>query len=336
MSLKTKSLQENPIPPRTLETPADRNRTLPPDLQRFLWIHNLLPPTEYLPLWLSRFLFNQLDTIFGGTAPTDISQERVFVRRSQQTKSSQKPGDLTAIHYASTNPKSRSLLFMHGGGLALGSPWSHRRFCQWVAKQCQCHVLSLDYRRSPEHPFPAALEDAEEAWEWLSSHPLFGLKAGHTLGVAGDSAGGQLAALVSARTASKPHFQVLIYPATDTAINSPSMERFQTKSLLTKSLYVWFCSLYNPNNRWSREQVTPQDHPIIGNLPPTLLALAEHDILFDQGLVYGKTLDALGIPVELRVYPKLIHGFINLLGLPSAQAAGFDLIGHMETMFTPL
>jgi acetyl esterase len=333
MNFKTIIPEAKSLGARSLATPADLIRKLPQDLQQFLWFHNLLPPTERLPIWLSRLLFNQLDTLFGGPATSGISQKQVLIKRSQPTKSLRKSGDLTAIHYVSDQPKTRCMLFLHGGGWVLGSPWSHRRFCQWVAKRCQCHVLSLDYRRSPEHPFPAALMDAEEAWQWLTNHPLLGLKTGHTLGLAGDSAGGQLAALVSARTMTKPHFQMLIYPVTDTGTDSLSMDRYQTKYLLTKSLYIWFVSQCDAQNRWPREQLSPQSHPIRGRLPPTLLALAEHDVLFDQGFVYGQTIASLGTPLELRVYPNLIHGFINLLGLTSAQTATSALLEDLETMF---
>lgn len=317
---------------------------LPADLRQILMLHSFLPPMEKLPVWQSRLLMNQLDTFFGGPAPKNIDQKAITFKCPAADTTCFSP-QVTNIKRAKLfsphQPKKRCMLFLHGGGWVLGSSWSHRRFCQQLAAHCQCHVLSLDYRRSPEHPFPAALHDSIDAWDWLVQHPLLGKKAGNTLAIGGDSAGGQLTALVSSKVREKPNFQLLIYPVTEQPSDSPSMSLYKNDYLLTRSLFEWFWSQYIPSpapNAASPDQ-TPDSQvfdlkEIRAGFPPTLLALCEHDILFDQGLRFERHLQSCGVPVDLKIYPRMIHGFINLMGLKSSRSSALDLILRVDKMFS--
>lgn len=219
------------------------------------------------------------------------------------------------------------VLFLHGGGWALGDAQSYDAFCADLARESGAAVLALDYRLAPEHPFPAAVEDACFALDWLAAHgAALGLDVAR-LAVAGDSAGGNLAAVaaLSARDALWPRLrmQLLIYPVASQSLDGESMAAFGDGFLLDQATLAWFQSLYLPGPDLSRDwRASPADALFLGNLPPTRIVLAQCDPLRDAALAYARALAAAGVAVAVDEVPGMIHGFITMGRLfPQAGAA---------------
>jgi acetyl esterase len=191
-------------------------------------------------------------------------------------------------------------------------------------------VVAVDYRLAPEHKFPAAVDDAIAATAWISANARqLGIDA-NRLSVSGDSAGGNLAAIVSLHardTGSKIAGQVLIYPATDFRMSHPSHSEPETDCLLTHSVIRWFrdhyltCEADGENWRASPARVTT-----LSGLPPAFVLTAGADPLRDEGDEYAQRLREAGVPVEYRTYPGQFHGFITMGKLlPKAGAALHDI-----------
>ncbi len=212
------------------------------------------------------------------------------------------------------------LVWFHGGGWVLGSLESTDPLCRSLAAQAGCLVISVDYRLAPEHRFPAAVEDAYAATRWVAEHgPELGLDPTR-LAVGGDSAGGNLAAVVAlqAREAGpRLSYQLLVYPATDLRGWYPSYEE-NWGYFLTERDMRWFEGNYlNADSEKDDPRVSPLHASSHVGLPPALIVTAEYDPLRDQGEAYGEKLRADGVPVEVRRYQGMIHAF---LGMPVDRA----------------
>lgn len=202
----------------------------------------------------------------------------------------------------------------------LGSLESTDPLCRSLAAQAGCLVISVDYRLAPEHRFPAAVEDAYAATRWVAEHgPELGLDPTR-LAVGGDSAGGNLAAVVAlqAREAGpRLSYQLLVYPATDLRGWYPSYEE-NWGYFLTERDMRWFEGNYlNADSEKDDPRVSPLHASSHVGLPPALIVTAEYDPLRDQGEAYGEKLRADGVPVEVRRYQGMIHAF---LGMPVDRA----------------
>jgi acetyl esterase len=206
------------------------------------------------------------------------------------------------------------LVFFHGGGWVVGNIETHDTVCRHLASRAECAVVSVDYRLASEHKFPAAAEDCLAATAWVADNAAsLGVDAGR-LAVGGDSAGGNLAAVVSllARDAVTPRisYQLLIYPATDAAMRHASVARFAEGYVLTRSTMRWFYQQYlrNPDDAadWRVSPLTAGD---LAGLPPALVLTAGYDPLCDEGDAYAARLAAAGVPVVHRRFPGQIHGF---------------------------
>ncbi|HZU16759.1 MAG TPA: alpha/beta hydrolase [Candidatus Dormibacteraeota bacterium] len=213
------------------------------------------------------------------------------------------------------------LVWFHGGGWVIGNLETTDPLCRSLATRAGCLVISVDYRLAPEHRFPAAVEDAYAATRWVAEHgPELGLEA-ERLAVGGDSAGGNLAAVVALLARVKgPRlaYQLLIYPATDLRGWYPSYEENGEGYLLTERDMRWFESNYlGADADRDDPRVSPLRAPSHAGLPPALVVTAEYDPLRDQGEAYGEKLRAAGVPAEVRRYPGMIHAF---LGLPVDRA----------------
>lgn len=209
------------------------------------------------------------------------------------------------------------LLYFHGGGWVIGDIESSDGLCRTLANSAGCIVVSVDYRLAPEHPFPAAAEDAYHATLWAATHASgFGGDPSR-IAVSGDSAGGNLAAVVShmARDRGAPAicFQLLIYPATDGACDSPSYNDNAEGYFLTRDAMRWFWNHYVPNDA-DRNQpyASPLRADNFAGLPAGLVITAEFDPLRDEGELYAERLRAAGIPVQLIRYDGMIHGFFAM------------------------
>jgi acetyl esterase len=212
------------------------------------------------------------------------------------------------------------LVFFHGGGWVIGGLDSHDAPCRALANGADCIVVSVDYRLAPEHPFPAAVEDAEAALAWVAASAReFGGDPAR-LAVGGDSAGGNLAAVAAqlAAKSGKPPlaFQLLIYPATDLSGGIASPPELDGGYLLTRDLVNWFHGHYlnRPEDALDL-RVSPllaDDH---AELPPALVITAGYDPLAPQGRAYADALEGAGVPVEHLHYGGQIHGFISMAGV---------------------
>ncbi|MGL5167105.1 MAG: alpha/beta hydrolase [Afipia sp.] len=210
---------------------------------------------------------------------------------------------------------SPCLMFFHGGGWVIGNLDSHDVACRTLADEGQLIVISVDYRLAPEHKFPAAVEDAIAATEWISknAHQL-GIDASRLI-VGGDSAGGNLAAVVAihAREAGpKLAGQVLIYPATDFAMTHPSHREPETDALLTHTVIRWFRDHYLGTSNGQHWKASPALAEKLAGLPPAFVLTAGADPLRDEGDEYAKRLGEAGVPVVHRTYPGQFHGFITM------------------------
>jgi len=209
------------------------------------------------------------------------------------------------------------LIYLHGGGWVLGDIESSDSLCRTLTNAAGCIVVSVDYRLAPEHPFPAAADDAYHATLWAAMHASgFGGDSSR-IAVCGDSAGGNLAAVVSlmARDRGNPEicFQLLIYPVTDAACDAPSYSENGESYFLTRDAMLWF---WNHYVRSDADRIHPYASPLrasnLTGLPPALVITAEFDPLRDEGESYAKRMRAAGVPVQLIRYDGMIHGFFAM------------------------
>jgi acetyl esterase len=206
------------------------------------------------------------------------------------------------------------LVFFHGGGWVVGDIESHDTGCRHLANRAECAVVSVDYRLAPEHKFPAAVEDCLAATAWVAGNAAsLGVDAGR-LAVGGDSAGGNLAAVVSvlARDHGTPRIghQLLIYPATDAAMRHESMARFAEGYVLTRSTMRWFYEQYLRAPADAADwQASPLAAPDVGGLPSAFVLTAGYDPLCDEGDAYAARLAAAGVAVTHRRFAGQVHGF---------------------------
>ncbi|MDT7769563.1 MAG: acetyl esterase, partial [Mycobacterium sp.] len=229
------------------------------------------------------------------------------------------------------------LVFYHGGGWTIGDLDTHDALCRLTCRDADVHVLSVDYRLAPEHPAPAAVDDAYAAFQWAHEHAGDLGAIPDKVAVGGDSAGGNLAAVVSllARDdeGAKPMLQWLIYPRTDFTAKTRSLSLFAEGFLLTKADIDWFEAQYLGGS--GIEPTDPRVSPLLADtlsgLPPALIATAGFDPLRDEGNRYAAALRDAGTPVDLRSIGSLTHGFANLFPLGGGSAvATTELISALR------
>jgi len=209
------------------------------------------------------------------------------------------------------------LVFFHGGGWVIGDLDTHDVVCRKLADEGQLIVMSVDYRRAPEYKFPAAVDDAIAATSWVAVHGQeLGIDAARLI-VGGDSAGGNLAAVVAiaARDGDGPSIsgQVLIYPATDFAMNHPSHREPETSILLTHTVIRWFRDHYlNGTRDIENWRASPARAETLTGLPPAYVLTAGADPLRDEGEEYAKRLTDAGVAVTYQTFPGQFHGFFTM------------------------
>jgi len=219
-----------------------------------------------------------------------------------------------------------ALMFFHGGGFVICDLESHDRQCRGLANASGCVVIAVDYRLAPEHKFPAAADDAYAATRYVAEHPAeFGVDPAR-LAVGGDSAGGNLAAVVAlmARDRGGPalKFQLLIYPVVDWEDDSPSMREYASDHFLTREVMAWFYAQYLTSAAEGRTPyASPMNAADVRGLPPAMIITGECDPLRDQGEAYARKLQSAGIRVELKRYDGMIHPFFSLGGIVDAGRA---------------
>lgn len=220
------------------------------------------------------------------------------------------------------------VVFFHGGGFVAGDLDTHDGTARQHAAESGAVVVSVDYRLAPEHPYPAAVEDAVAATAWVAAHAAeLGVDPGR-LAVAGDSAGGNLAAVASqlARDAGGPDicFQLLWYPATSYDITLPSFTENAHAPIIDRDAIAALTLAYAGDVDLSDPPPTlaPARAANLSGLPPAYIAVAGHDPLRDDGIRYGELLSAAGVSVELHHADTLVHGYLGYAGvIPAATEA---------------
>ncbi|UIJ47258.1 alpha/beta hydrolase [Sphingomonas cannabina] len=221
-----------------------------------------------------------------------------------------------------------AVVFFHGGGFTIGDLDTHASFCAEIARTLDLPVVAVDYRLGPEHPWPAAPDDAEAAARWVAGSPAELGRAVTGLVLCGDSAGGNLTIVVALDLRDRPAAvpviaQLPIYPATDYTRDYPSYAAFSEGRLLTHESMTWFTESYAPDA--GHHRASPLNAELAG-LPPAVVMTAGLDPIRDQGRAYAARLVEAGVPVVFREAAGNIHGFVTLRKvIPSSQGdvAGF-------------
>jgi acetyl esterase len=247
---------------------------------------------------------------------------------------------LMRIYQPSSSINLPVLMFFHGGGFVIGDLEIYDNLCRRLAKLSDCVVAAVDYRLAPEHKYPAAPNDCYTATVWMSENAdRFG-GDGSRIAVCGDSAGGNLATVVSmmARDKGGPEisYQVLIYPSTDGSLSSSSIQELAEGYLLTKSLMTWFLDHYKVNASDIEEAYfSPLKASDLSGLPPALVITAEYDPLKAEGREYAERLQAAGVPVKFVEYKGMVHVFIQMPKLLAATRKAQALIAsELRTTFS--
>jgi acetyl esterase len=226
-------------------------------------------------------------------------------------------------------------LYFHGGGFVIGDLDTHDQLCRRLCRDAATVVVSVDYRLAPEHPFPAGLDDALAVTRWAADHPEE-LGGDPRLAVGGDSAGGNLAAVVTQTVPDLVQAQLLIYPATDMAGDHPSRQENAEGYFLDLAAMEWFFTHYTTDV----EGVAPEDPRLsplraesLAGQPPAVLVTAELDPLRDEGEAYAERLAADGVEVHLSRYEGLIHGFVDMSAMsPTADAAVEETVKQFRSL----
>ena len=227
-----------------------------------------------------------------------------------------------------------TLVYYHGGGWVIGDLDSHDETCRVLASEADCLVVSVDYRRSPEHKFPTPLEDCYTALEWVFENAESMQIDTDSVFVGGDSAGGNLAAAVAllARDNEGPEIarQVLIYPVTDYGFDTPSYEENGDGGLLSRADMEWFWDHYLRDEIDGKNPyASPLQAQRLEGLPPATVITCGLDPLRDEGAAYAKRLEEAGIPVTHHNYEDCIHGIAQFLADPMDLSRSRDLLGDV-------
>ncbi len=221
------------------------------------------------------------------------------------------------------------LVWFHGGGWVIGGLESHDPLCRLLCDDAGCIVVSVDYRLAPEAKFPAAVEDCVAAWEWVSAHAAELGGDPERVALGGDSAGGNLAAVTALiageRDLPAPRAQILVYPVTDYELDSASMIDNATGYFLEAEHMQWFWELYaRDESDYDDPHFSPLRAHDLEGLAPALVVVAEFDPLRDQGLAYGKRLQAAGVSTEIVHGDGVFHGFFGMHPLVEPAQGPWD------------
>lgn len=304
------------------------------DAQTQAWLQGVadsgLPPLNEMPVADARATYKAV------VAQCGLPAEEVV-----QVLDISAPGPRGDIPVRVYTPKGSGafpvLVYFHGGGWVIGDPDVVDGPCTLLANRAHAVVVSVDYRKAPENPFPAAVEDAVAATRWVATHAAELNIDSDRIAVGGDSAGGNLAAVtaLTLRDEGGPKLvgQVLLYPATDFSRNTVSARENGEGYFLTTALLDWFGHHYKADpDDWRASPIKAADHT---GLPPALVVTAEYDPLRDEGEAYAEKLRAAEVPVQVKSYDGQIHAFAaNLAGaIDFGRAALEDVGNHLRTAF---
>jgi len=269
-----------------------------------------LPPINAIPATEARQQYRDSRALLRPPAP---SLPHVIDLRT-----SEDAGAVPLRVYRPADGMLPALVFFHGGGWVVGDLDTHDVVCRQIASQSGAIVIAVDYRLAPEHPFPAAIDDAWAATRWIAVHATeLGVDASR-LAVGGDSAGGDLATVVAlmARDAGGPllRYQVLIYPVTDLSVDQPSPNDGVGYGL-TRDLMRWYAVQYAPAREHRLDwRASPLLAPSLQRLPPALVITAAVDPLRDEGDAYARRMEEAGVAVDSVCLGGMVHGFLTMGG----------------------
>ncbi len=303
---------------------------LHPEVQLALRALSLVsgPTFETLPLTEGRgqlaaeaWVFQGRPTRVGrvGDLHLDVEEDRI-------------PARFYEPHRAGSTAPLGLLVYFHGGGWVLGDLDTHDALCRLLCDQAGVAVLNVGYRLAPEHPFPAAVDDALTAFRWAHANAARLGVDPTRIAVGGDSAGGNLATVVAQHTVSSqrctgghdpaPAYQLLFAPVTDLAARSRSYTLFGSGFFLTAAQMDWYAAHYLTNPDQALDpRVSPLRAEDLTGLPPAYVAVGGFDLLRDEVVAYATRLREAGVRVELRVHPGLVHPFVNAIGVGTTSRA---------------
>jgi acetyl esterase len=222
------------------------------------------------------------------------------------------------------------IVYYHGGGWVIGDIDQFDNLGRQLANRTGAAVVLVNYRKAPEHRYPAAVEDSWQALNWVDENieTIAGKRV--PLIVAGDSAGGNLSAIMSQRSRDRSgptiDLQVLIYPVTDHDLATSSYLAPENQLMLSKDTMIWFFDHYIDEARRDEPDASPLRASDLAGLPPAVVLTAEHDVLRSEGEAYAAALETAGVPVTKEMFAGQMHGFFTMVNILPGSAAGIDYV----------
>ncbi len=266
-------------------------------------------------------------TVAEARADIDLTGGQLGPRPRGVRTEERKVGGFRVRVYNARSADGGALVFFHGGGHVIGSLDSHDAPCRALAAQTPCTVISVDYRLAPEHPFPAAADDATASFRAVVREAASLGVDPKRIAIGGDSAGANIAAVAALDTrndAIRPCFQLLVYPVVDATFTRPSIDSLAEGFFLEKKTMEWFRGHYLGDGDREQPRMSPIFAESLAGLPPALVMTAGFDPLRDDGDAYAKRLAAEGVPTQHESYDGLFHGFFNTSGVVRESRRAMD------------
>lgn len=278
-------------------------------------LSNLSPGFAKLPLPALRRFYDSYDKLFGSGSRTDVSCE------DRRTPVGEQQIPIRIYRPVAVVP-TLTMVYFHGGGYVIGSLKSHHGFCSLLAGRAGINVIAVDYRCAPENPFPGPIEDGLGAWNWVVDHAAELGVQNTKMGLGGDSAGGNLAAVLAMQTftsviagqiSKAPAFQFLLYPWVDMSTEFDSIQRYGKGLLLTEDTMIFFRDNYvSEGDDALAIASSPMACADVAGTPDTLIVTAQYDVLRDEGLAFVEKLKRDNVNVIHQHLPDCTHGFISM------------------------
>jgi acetyl esterase len=307
------------------------NRTMDPKAQIVgEFVKSIRVPGYFPPLPELRQQLRTMVSLMDEPAPT--------LARVEDVRLPGAAGEIPARVYAprAVGAPLPAVAYFHGGGWVQGDLETHHGLCARLAKHADVLVVAVDYRLAPEHKFPAAIDDCLAAYRWVRSRGRDIGADTARVAVAGDSAGGNLAAVVSqlasAAGTPAPACQALIYPALDFSFETGSHRAFADGYVIPRDRIVWYAEQYLRDEADKSDlRASPLRAPKLGGQPPTMIVTAGFDPLRDEGQAYAEKLRQAGVDVVYREYPGEIHAFVSLTkAIPQGLAATLEVAAYLR------
>lgn len=312
-------------------------QTLDPHFQAGVRVMSLLSKGEYQDLALAdarEVVERSAYTVSGDPVALAVVKDIVLPLAGDDPARADLPARVYSL--VNTDEPQPTLIYFHGGGWVLGSIDSHDATCRYIAATGNVKVISVDYRLAPEFTFPTPVDDAIASFRYVRDNAgALGVDPTR-IAVGGDSAGGNLAAVVCQQTRDTgekmPDFQLLFVPATNMSARTPSYETFGEGFFLTRGNMDWYEETYI---RSDDDRTDPRASPLLAEdlsgLPPAHVATGGFDPLRDEGEAYARRMADAGVTVSLRRHPTMVHPFVNAVGAtPLARAALSEAVGALR------